>query len=383
MKRVALICPLNYDFAVRYIDAALKHNLIPLVITTKSTHIDFSKYKNIEEIKIDELSSSPYELLNILRNINDLAGIVASGEFSVEATEFLCAELGLIRAINGDPSVLRNKKKMRNAFQKQEVSQPMLIGIFTSHKDLISKVNDTIHFPVISKPVDMAGSWYVSINHTPQELIKNAEPIFSYKKSFATGIDFKGECIIETFFEGKEYSAEVIVESGLIINYFINKKFVSELPNFDEIGHICGEKIKPEIAGVLERNIEKIIRSAEINSSILHVEFKINNKNEIAIIEVGCRVAGDYITRLVNLTYGVNLEEILIMLKCGIPLPNIENKNEKKYGIEFLFREKKNEITPENNKTIIEEIKYNGRTPAPHLSPTHLQNRIGYNLFYM
>ena len=380
-NKVVILCPLVLDYALRYIDAALALDLQPLFVLTSGAAFDSDTLLGAEVLRIETLSNQPDELLKQLRQDNAICGIVAGGEFSVEAADYLALRLNLTRSMNGAADVLRNKHTMRQAFDQAGVNQPTLFGIAHSQDEARLLADLVQQYPIISKPVDMAGSWYVALNQDQAELLKNVEPIFSYRQSLATGIKFVGACLFEEFFLGDEYSAEVVVENGQLVEMYVNRKFLSATPAFDEIAHLCGVVLPPTLQEALTENVRRIILAAQVQSSILHVEFKRNNMDQLAIIEVGCRIAGDYISSLMELTHGVSLEKIMVALKTGLPLPCQRVQLVMQHGIRFLFEQ---ELPPQRDSSNIVTVAQKLYMPPTKintkLSSSHLWNRSGYEI---
>jgi hypothetical protein len=384
MKSIVLLCPLSIDFATRYVSAVRHHGMHALIVTTAGAGVDFSTLGELTVLTIESLSQQPDDLIALLKGRTDLAGVVAAGEFAVEASDYVAERLGLERSMLGSPDVLRNKFAMRRAFDEHGVDQPKQWGLANELGQVAEILRGVDSFPVITKPVDMAGSWYVAINHDIDDAIRSAAPIFEYKKSKATGMAFAAACLIEEYFAGSEYSAEVIVQRGEPIGILLNKKYVSALPNFDEIGHLCGVTLPERTMRALQANVSRIIAAAQVNNSVLHVEFKLNADDELAVIEVGCRTAGDQITRLVELKYGVVLEQVMVALKAGIDIAWRPAQADGLFGIRFLFddnNDDNNGLGRHPGVTVsTRKVALSGHARNTALSPNHLTRRIGFEL---
>ncbi|MBI4237421.1 MAG: ATP-grasp domain-containing protein [Deltaproteobacteria bacterium] len=376
MPKILIVCPLTENAIRRYVAAAKKLSLSPVLIVLVGETVAADILNSASVMYIEKLTNSPLELVEQCRNLA-IKAVIAGGEFSVAATEFLASQLGLIRCMKGRPDVLRNKYTMRMAFQREGVDQPALLGVAGNMSEVDEVVRKITSYPIITKPADMAGSWFVSLNMTPEEIPANTKPIFEYKTSKVTGLEFAGLCVFEEFFEGDEYSAEVIVFESRILAMYFNKKLLSQLPYFDEIGHICGIALSDPLRNRLQKNIRGVLRAADVHNGILHVEFKLKD-DKMVIIEVGCRIAGDKISNLVELKYGVNLEECMILIKSGVEPQLPTASNEYLYGIRFLFGDDK--PISSANVQIVENAMEHGNLGTHNLQRTHISNRIGYQI---
>lgn len=379
MNKIAILCPTVPGFAQRYVDAARRLNLEPVVMLYRDAPFDTSGFADAQIHYVDALTGQCDDIVEQLRQMSSVVGIVPGGEFAVEACEYAARSLGLERGMLGEPAILRNKFRMREAFERAGVPQPKRVGIVQSVEEAGRMLNDVCQYPLISKPVDMAGSLFVHLNSNRDEVLANIAPVFEYKTSKVTGLEFAGMCLLEEYFDGQEYSAEVIVYRGEIVEVFVNQKYVSPLPHFDEIGHLCGVRFDAQIEALLADTIERVISAASVNSTVLHVEFKLDATGRIAIIEVGCRIAGDFIARLVELQHGVSLEAAMLALRTGQRPAVARLQQATRYGIRFLFHAG----TPltASAGTVVEQSLYQPpRTPQMQLNPVHLNNRIGYEI---
>jgi len=374
MEKIAVLFPLNLDSAKRYILAISKQLFKPIIITTNV------EWKNIftgaEFLIMNGSLNNVGAITSELITVGSVVAVIAGGEFSVELSEIVSTQLGLISSMNKSPKILRNKWTMREEFARFGVEQPAVIGLASSIEE-VYVLSENLEYPVISKPVDMAGSWFVHLNRNKEDLQINANPIFSYTHAKATGLEFSRKCLIEEYVEGEEYSAEVIVQNGHIVECFINKKYLSNLPYFDEIGHVCGLSFDEKFNEKLDKNILAIINAAGVVNSVMHIEFRVSHSGSFNIIEAGCRIAGDRISSLVEAQYSITLEEVMVKLKLGEDVILERNTNNMFTGIRFLFN--KNKALPVNVKCI-EEVIFSNVRHAENLSKTHISNRVGFQI---
>ncbi|MEZ9657361.1 acetyl-CoA carboxylase biotin carboxylase subunit family protein [Vibrio splendidus] len=374
MKKIALLYPLNAESKKRYVQAIEKLGYEPIIVVGNNNA--FLEEKNRVVLNGDTENAS--RVAQVLRGVGDVCAVIAAGEFSVEMAEKVSDILLLKKSMKKPASILRNKAIMRTEFTRYGVEQPKVLGIAKDKIQLSQLADKVCNFPIISKPVDMAGSWFVAINHNRQSIIENGQPIFDYKSAKTTGLNFECQCLLESFFEGEEYSAEVIVHDGHIVKYIVNKKILSALPYFDEVGHICGVSLGMNVESTLLKNLHGIIAASGVTDSVIHVEFRVNNMGELNIIEAGCRVAGDRISELVQLKYDISLEEVMVRLKAGLKLPSFEQENDTIIGIRFLFLG-----TPKliDKAVCIVQDKMKEFDRRENLQATHIANRLGYEIF--
>jgi biotin carboxylase len=336
LPKLALIAPPNAEHLTRYLSGCGAAQVDAVVITPSKLLAAHCAQSGIDHVFVTELDKVPREAIEALKSVADLVGIVAAAEFAVEPAENIAIELGLSRSMAGNPAVLRNKHDMRLAFATAGVRQPRVEALARSPSELRAAISAGISYPAICKPVDMAGSWFVTLNHSADELLTNAMPVFECRRSNQTGLALAGHCVIEQFIGGSEFSAEIVVVDGAIEFVAVTKKTTSSPPYFDEIAHVCGVELPVGVHADLISNLRNVVIAAQVMCGVLHAEFKVF-EDKVYIIEVACRIPGDQITHLVELAYGVVLEHVLIRAKLGLPLEISDRAPPVRHGIRFLF----------------------------------------------
>lgn len=376
MKKLIIYAPSVADFAMRYVQAARDAGFEPLLVLCKNSGIDIPASVGVEVWIIDGLTREPAHQVATWRSDSSIAGIVPGGEFAVEAAEYVARELGLIRGLLGDPAVLRNKHLMRLAFAQAGVSQPRLFGVAKSREEAEVVAGKVKTYPVVSKPLDAAGSWHVFRSSTRDELLSHMSPVFEYTSSKLTGLVLAGACLVEEYVEGDEFSAEVIVQAGRLLDFFVTRKYVSQPPHFDEVGHLCGVSIGKDATAALSENLERIVAAARVQNSVLHVEFKLTPHGRVVIIEVAGRIAGDHIAALVEMQFGCSLESAMVLLRTGQVLKLSKRQTDVNYGVRFLFRD--GGYFSLDYEEILSRHRYDERPLREEFSSTHLTNRVGH-----
>ena len=104
---------------------------------------------------------------------------------------------------------------------------------------------------------------------------------------------------------------------------------------FVEDTHIEPARITQEEWTCIETEVKKAIKAIGINNCPTHTEIKLNDKGAF-IIEIACRLGGDYITSdLVPLSTGVDMLENLIKVALDENI-DVERKFNKCSLVQFL-----------------------------------------------
>ncbi|MBR3249598.1 MAG: ATP-grasp domain-containing protein [Clostridia bacterium] len=223
-----------------------------------------------------------------------------------------------------------NKYEMRKAFRDA--------GVQTLKFQKVQSINDidkleNMEYPLIVKPTDRSGSRAITKVYGKTELQEAINK--ALENSFEKG------AIVEEYIEGQEYSAEGITYNGKHKFLAITKKATTGAPHFIETGHIEPAGLSNELEQKVYKELEKALTALEITNSATHSEFKINNKGEVKIIEIGARMGGDCIgSDLVQISTGYDFIKMVIDVAVGNE-PVFEKITQPKVAsIKFIFNEK-------------------------------------------
>ncbi|MBO5364681.1 MAG: ATP-grasp domain-containing protein [Clostridia bacterium] len=220
-----------------------------------------------------------------------------------------------------------NKYAMRKCFLDAGIPSPQFVKT--------DSVNDRVKamaFPLIVKPTDRSGS---------RSITKVYE-----KKGLQNAIDravresFENMAIVEEYIAGDEYSLESISYRGEHHFLAITKKYTTGEPHFIETGHVQPADLTPET----EKEVEKVIFSAldalGVQNGAGHAEFRVDEKGNVRIIEIGARMGGDCIgSDLVQLSTGYDFVKMVIDVACGKKPDFTKGETVERAEIRFLFGE--------------------------------------------
>lgn len=223
-----------------------------------------------------------------------------------------------------------NKYEMRKAFRENGV-QTLKFEKVQSKEDIQKLAN--MEYPLIVKPTDRSGSRAITKVFNKNELQDAIDK--ALENSFENG------AIVEEFIEGQEYSAEGITYKGKHHFLTITKKATTGAPHFIETGHIEPAGLSKEMEEKVYNELDKALTALEITNSATHSEFKINDKGEVKIIEIGARMGGDCIgSDLVQISTGYDFIKMVIDVAVGNE-PSFEKVTTPKVAsIKFIFSEK-------------------------------------------
>jgi len=266
-------------------------------------------------------------ILDICRE-KKIDGIVSlASDVAVPTISYIAEKMGLIANAYEDMLVATNKFKMRQRFFEYGVPSPRYM---LDDGDIDDK---NLQYPLIVKPVDRSGSLGVmKIDHKRDlpDAVQRAK-----KESFT------GQAIIEEYVSGGEVSVEAISWNGVHYILAITDKVTTEAPYFVEIEHHQPSQHPAIIQEKIKAATIQALNCLHIRYGASHSEFKINDKGEIYIIEVGARMGGDFIgSHLVQLSTGYDFLKGVIDISLGhFEIPVQDKKNSS--GVYFLCEETK------------------------------------------
>lgn len=198
----------------------------------------------------------------------------------------------------------RNKSKMKGAFRRHGLPTPDH-ATFSDFEELQAKVKE-IGFPCVIKPSELGGSLGVVRVDGPDDLRKAFESCLHVLDGHADQLFVeRNRFQVESFVPARhEVSVEVLNYGSERIVLAVTDKYLSPPPFFAEIGHVV-----PSVYSGNARLRELAKASCEalgIDRGVAHVEIRITDEEEMFLIEVGARPAGDAILDQVERAYGIS-----------------------------------------------------------------------------
>lgn len=265
-----------------------------------------------------------------------------------------------------------DKYEMIKAFEKEDVPHPWFIYV---SKDEIKTKEINPEFPVIVKPVDMAGSRGIYLVNNKEELM-----LAISKSSEASD---RGDVIVEEYMDGPEVSVELVVKNGIPYVIQITDKTTSGAPHFAETGHLQPSQLPNDVLDKIKDVACHAAISLNLKNSLGHAEVKVTAKGP-KMVEIGARAGGDGIAeQLIELSTGVSFSEIAIQIAMGdeIIIPNI--RKNKSSCIRFILSKKGilksiEGLGQAREIENIEEIKMYGIVGQEYQDMVDNSGRIGY-----
>jgi hypothetical protein len=302
-------------------------------IRTAKSLLSELKSRNIARVIIEsglagEIANPDADIINAAPSVEVMAEnlrkigvthLIGCVDPSILYTDQLCALMGL--PFNGLrlSRARRNKVLMNEAVRKAGLNTPLY---FEAHEltGLVCWL-DHVSFPIVVKPVLSGGSDDVYLCGSLGKALDYFHKIYHSKDLFGC---INNSVLFQEFIEGIEYAVDSVSFNGthVVIDIF---QYQKGSHNGREFIYEKERYLKSEnpISDKLQLFAQKALDALEFRTGASHMEVKLNAAGEIFFIEVGPRLNGDDIYKLVQDTRadGKSQVEYTIDSVLGHPYP--------------------------------------------------------------
>lgn len=214
-------------------------------------------------------------------------------------------------------SVLQDKERFRLFLRDNGFNCPELF-VFASADDA-GKAAEGLPYPVITKPVDSAGSKGVTKVDSPDNLHAAVDYALSFSKS--------GRCIVEQFLEktGDSSDADGFAVSGkLRCVSFTSQLFDPRMPNPYTPAAYTMPASMPEQAQVeIVSELQRLVDLLELRDGVFNIETRVASDGKPYIMEVSPRGGGNRLCEMLRLASDVDLVRASVQAALGISLQEV------------------------------------------------------------
>lgn len=259
------------------------------------------------------------------KNFKANAIMTLATDMPMRSVAYATSKLGLVGITYDTAIKTTDKGEMIKAFEAAGVEHPWYFIL--PRIETLSKIENKIKYPCVSKPVDNAGSRGVMLIHNQDEL-KAAVEYSSFNGR-------KGGVIIEEYLQGDEVSVEIMVVDGTVHILQVTDKMTTGAPHFVEMGHSQPSRLGEIKVNSIKNLAERAVKSVGIENGPAHVEIMLTDDGP-KMIELGARMGGDNITtHLVPLSTGIDMVKATIQVALG-EKPDVQPKFEKGSAIRYF-----------------------------------------------
>lgn len=270
------------------------------------------------------ISSNDIDTVLATAREEKIDGVLTTSDAPVRVVATVSKKLGLIAMSEHTADICTNKYLQRKLFRENGINCP-----FFKLCDESTDLSQFTAYPYIVKPVDSSASRGVKKVINLDELNIGLVDAMNFSNS--------KKVIIESFITGREFSVETLTQYGKTHIIQITEKLCLGEDNgyFVEDTHIEPARVTTDERYIISQEVQKAIKAIGLDNCPSHTEIKLNEKGA-CIIEMACRLGGDYITSdLVPLSCGVDMLSNLIKLSIGESI-DIEPRINKISCVQFV-----------------------------------------------
>lgn len=239
-------------------------------------------------------------------------GAVLPGiEFYVATASRIAAALGLPGIAPERTDALRDKGRMHAVAVAGGLRRPVQQPI-ESVDDLACAAG----FPAVLKPRDSAGSIHVTRVENLEEARRAYQAMSEDRLPDDVGRRIGARAVLEAYVAGPELSLDGFVGDDGPQLLSVTRKYLSQEPHFVEVGHLVGPWHDTTLRQAAEEFVQRMCTAFGLTSGPFHAEVRLAN-GELVLIELGARLPGGQITRLVELVTGVSLPLVALAAALG------------------------------------------------------------------
>jgi len=316
--------------------------------------------------EFDLISTNDVESVLEYSTKNCIDGILTTSDFPVNVVASVAKKMNLPGIDENLAKLCTDKYLQRSFFSSVGIPTPKFICV-----TVLSELRLVDFFPCIIKPVDSSASRGVKKVSSMNELQIQFPISMQYSKS--------GRVIVEEFVSaGREFSVEALSQNNCSKIIQITEKLTRGEKNgfFVEDTHIEPARLSELELKQIESAVSDVLEKMHVNNCPTHTELKLNSEG-VTIIEIACRLGGDYITSdLVPLSTGVDMLQNLIKISLGQDIDICKTRNSVS-TVQFLNQVNYNrciDFIRSGNESIIRSEVY----PYNNQEITSSLERLGY-----
>jgi len=256
-----------------------------------------------------------------------LDAVVGVDEAAVLAAAAVAARLGLRHSGESAVAATRDKRRMRAALAAAAVPQPAWEAVDAIPAVALAAAT-RLGFPVVVKPVDLAGSRGVIRADDPAALAAAVERV-ARMLGTDPGCARPGPppLVVERFAGGPEVAVEGLLDGGrLRVLAVFDKPDPLDGPFFEETLYVTPSRLAPGDLAAVERRCAEAVAALGLTEGPVHAELRLPAPGDPVVIEVAARSIGGRCSTALRFAGGESLEELILRQAAGLSVgePRLE-----------------------------------------------------------
>ncbi len=173
-----------------------------------------------------------------------------------------------------------DKLRMKKICKENNISTPNYKNV----RDIETLKKLELTFPVIVKPTDRSAGRGVALARNQNELLSRSTDAMNYS--------IHGNILIEEYVDADQFSLETISFNGKHRLLSVCKMTFDGPPNFVEYCHHLPANINSKLLHKMAKFADHVLNSFSIRCGASHIEVRLNEDNEVVLIEAASRMGG-------------------------------------------------------------------------------------------
>ena len=237
-------------------------------------------------------------ILEICKEHN-IDGVISAGNDNLmPIVNYVARELGLVG--NSEQATINtvNKASMRNVLLTNGLPVPKFYNSKNIHDA------HGLNYPFMVKPVESSSGRGVALVNNDNE----------YSSAYNYSLNYSKEVILEEYFEGRQFSVEMLSNNGKHEFIGLTEEFYTE--DFVECNLLEPGRLDNSTLLKLIEIVVQTLDAIDYKNGASHSEVRVNDKNEFCIIELAGRM-GSNRAELIEIAYGIDFLKALINVSLG------------------------------------------------------------------
>lgn len=126
-----------------------------------------------------------------------------------------------------------------------------------------------------------------------------------------------GGCVIEEYIEGSLFSVSAFLENKAVKNTFFVNEFCFTNP-YAVCASFTPSTLKNDLQNYVKVSVSKIAKHLNLKNGLIHIQFIMNNYDEIYFIECMRRMIGDFYAKNIIHAYGIDYYDLYLRPFLGM-----------------------------------------------------------------
>lgn len=263
-----------------------------------------------------------YEKCAAYAKENNINGVITGAtDYGVITTAYIAQEMKLPGLKYDIAKLIKDKYYVtKKIYHSGNTSLKQLYRV--ENLATLLKLKKKLKYPLMIKPVDGSGSRGVFKIENEKELLD----LFNVSLECSN----EGAVLIEDYFIGVEYGADIFVYDNEIHVYGPIGKEMTQAPHYAELGHFYPSKLV-NVEKIREK-LKNVIQILNVNFGAVNIDFLVDKDENIFIVDIGARMGGNIIgSHIIPIAFGIDYMGNLIKASVGDKVD--VKKSEKSYAI--------------------------------------------------